>query len=81
LLKQARTINPQLTLATPWSPPGWMKTGDTMNGGRLKAGAYQQLAGYFAKFLKAYEAAGVPVRYVTPRTSRCTTHRTTRAWA
>ncbi|CAL9371396.1 hypothetical protein SUDANB1_00871 [Streptomyces sp. enrichment culture] len=68
LLKQARKINPQLTvMATPWSPPGWMKTSDTMNGGRLKPGAYQQLADYFAKFLKAYAAAGVPVRYVTPQ--------------
>ncbi|MEU1106832.1 discoidin domain-containing protein [Streptomyces tibetensis] len=68
LLKQARKINPQLTLmATPWSPPGWMKTTDTMNGGQLKPGAHQQLADYFAKFLKAYAAAGVPVRYVTPQ--------------
>ncbi|PPS72500.1 MULTISPECIES: discoidin domain-containing protein [Streptomyces] len=68
LLKQARKINPQLTLmATPWSPPGWMKTGDLMNGGRLKPDAYQPYADYFAKFLKAYAAAGVPVRYVTPQ--------------
>ncbi|MFF6877484.1 discoidin domain-containing protein [Streptomyces sp. NPDC012474] len=68
LLKQARKINPQLTLmATPWSPPGWMKTGDSMNGGRLKPDAYQPYAEYFAKFLKAYAAAGVPVRYVTPQ--------------
>ncbi|MDQ0716780.1 O-glycosyl hydrolase [Streptomyces luteogriseus] len=68
LLKQARKINPQLTLmATPWSPPGWMKTGDSMNGGRLKPDAYQPYADYFAKFLDAYAAAGVPVRYVTPQ--------------
>ncbi|MFJ4978426.1 discoidin domain-containing protein [Streptomyces coeruleorubidus] len=68
LLKQARKINPQLTLmATPWSPPGWMKTGDSMNGGRLKPDAYQPYADYFAKFLKAYATAGVPVRYVTPQ--------------
>ncbi|WP_330285892.1 discoidin domain-containing protein [Streptomyces sp. NBC_00576] len=68
LLKQARKINPQLTLmATPWSPPGWMKTGDSMNGGRLEPDAYQPYADYFAKFLKAYAAAGVPVRYVTPQ--------------
>ncbi|MEU0242879.1 discoidin domain-containing protein [Streptomyces sp. NPDC006235] len=68
LLKQARQINPRLTLmATPWSPPGWMKTSDSMNGGRLKPDAYQPYADYFAKFLKAYAAAGVPVRYVTPQ--------------
>ncbi|MGK5695548.1 discoidin domain-containing protein [Streptomyces sp. URMC 128] len=68
LLKQARKINPQLTvMATPWSPPGWMKTSGSMVTGRLKPDAYQQLADYFAKFLKAYAAAGVPVRYVTPQ--------------
>ncbi|MFM9451491.1 discoidin domain-containing protein [Streptomyces europaeiscabiei] len=68
LLKQARSLNPQLAvMATPWSPPGWMKTSDSMIGGRLKPDAYQPYADYFAKFLKAYAAAGVPVRYVTPQ--------------
>ncbi|GAB2985003.1 hypothetical protein GCM10023080_058250 [Streptomyces pseudoechinosporeus] len=68
LLKQARRLNPQLAvMATPWSPPGWMKTSDSMIGGRLRADAYQPYADYFAKFLKAYAAAGVPVRYVTPQ--------------
>jgi glucosylceramidase len=68
LLKQARALNPKLTvMATPWSPPGWMKTSDSMNGGRLNPNAYQPYADYFAKFLKAYEAAGVPVRYITPQ--------------
>ncbi|MDX2938412.1 discoidin domain-containing protein [Streptomyces ipomoeae] len=68
LLKQAQKINPDLTLmATPWSPPGWMKTSDSMIGGRLRTDAYQPYADYFAKFLKAYAAAGVPVDYVTPQ--------------
>jgi O-glycosyl hydrolase len=68
LLKQARGLNPQLAvMATPWSPPGWMKTSDSMVTGRLRADAYQPYADYFAKFLKAYAAAGVPVRYVTPQ--------------
>jgi glucosylceramidase len=68
LLKQARQINPQLTLmATPWSPPGWMKTSGSMVKGQLKPDAYQPYADYFAKFLKAYAAAGAPVRYVTPQ--------------
>ncbi|WP_327743787.1 discoidin domain-containing protein [Streptomyces europaeiscabiei] len=68
LLKQARALNPKLAvMATPWSPPGWMKTSDSMIGGRLRADAYQSYADYFAKFLKAYAAAGVPVRYVTPQ--------------
>ena len=33
----ASALNPQLTvMATPWSPPAWMKTNDSLVGGRLK---------------------------------------------
>ncbi|GIH17152.1 discoidin domain-containing protein [Rugosimonospora africana] len=68
LLRQARQINPRLTImATPWSPPGWMKTSDSMVTGSLRTDAYQPLADYFTKFLQAYAAAGVPVQYVTPQ--------------
>jgi O-glycosyl hydrolase len=68
VLKQARQLNPKLTvMASPWSPPGWMKTSDSMIGGTLKPDAYQPLADYFTKFLEAYAEAGVPVRYITPQ--------------
>lgn len=68
LLLQARRINPQLTImANPWSPPGWMKTSDNMVTGQLLPAAYQPLADYFAKFLNAYAAAGVPIQYITPQ--------------
>ncbi len=68
LLREARRINPRLTvMATPWSPPGWMKTSDSMIGGTLRADAYQPLADYFTKFVEAYAAAGVPVNYITPQ--------------
>ncbi len=68
LLKQARRLNPDLTLvASPWSAPGWMKTSDSMIGGTLEPDAYQPLADYFAKFLESYAKAGVPVRYITPQ--------------
>ncbi|WP_157180842.1 discoidin domain-containing protein [Actinopolymorpha alba] len=66
VLKKARALNPRLTLmASPWSPPGWMKTSDSMIGGTLKAAAYQPFALYFAKFLKAYAAEGLPVSYIS----------------
>jgi glucosylceramidase len=45
LLKQALRINPNLKiLATPWSPPGWMKSTDSMEGGTLNADAYAPYA-------------------------------------
>jgi glucosylceramidase len=65
-IRDARKINPDLfLLATPWSPPAWMKQNGTMLGGNFKKSCYAPYAGYFAKFLKAYEAVGVAINAVT----------------
>ncbi|MBK8609265.1 MAG: glycoside hydrolase family 30 protein [Chitinophagaceae bacterium] len=48
--------------ASPWSPPAFMKTNNNMlQGGKLLPQYGNVWAQYFAKFIKAYEAAGVPV--------------------
>jgi len=48
--------------ASPWSPPAWMKTNnDMLHGGKLKAEYAQTWAEYFVKYVKAYEAAGIPI--------------------
>jgi glucosylceramidase len=68
LLRRAKALNPRLTVvATPWSPPAWMKTNDSLIGGRLKDDPriYAAYARYFVKFVQAYRAAGVPVDYLT----------------
>jgi glucosylceramidase len=66
ILQQALAINPQTTImATPWSPPGWMKTSGSMIGGTLQTADYQVFANYLVKFLQAYQAAGVPVSLIT----------------
>jgi O-glycosyl hydrolase len=68
VLKQLRAINPKVTLmANPWSPPGWMKTSDSMVGGTLKPEDFGALAQYFVKFLQGYEAQGVHINYITPQ--------------
>ena len=68
LLKSARSLNPNLQLlAMPWSPPAWMKTSNSQNGGSLNADAYPVLAQYFVKFIQAYAAAGLPIWAVTPQ--------------
>ncbi|KHA63627.1 glycoside hydrolase family 30 beta sandwich domain-containing protein [Sphingomonas sp. Ant20] len=65
-VRQALAIDPGLVvMASPWSPPGWMKTGDSMVGGVLNPADYGIYARYFVRYLKAYAAAGVPMRYVT----------------
>ena len=47
---------------TPWSPPPWMKTNGQMNqGGKLRPECRQVWADYYVRFIRAYEAQGVPV--------------------
>ena len=68
LLRRAKQLNPALkVMATPWSPPAWMKTGDSLVGGRLKddPAIYNAYARYLVKFVKAYAAAGVPIDYLS----------------
>ncbi|HET8656491.1 MAG TPA: glycoside hydrolase family 30 beta sandwich domain-containing protein [Longimicrobiaceae bacterium] len=66
VIRQAREINPDLALmATPWSPPGWMKTTGSMIQGHLRDDAYGAYARYFQRFLQAYDSAGVPVQYIS----------------
>lgn len=53
-------------LASPWSPPAFMKSNGEMNhGGILKEEYYQVWADYFVKFLKAYEEEGVRINRLT----------------
>ncbi len=53
-------------LASPWSPPGWMKTNKQMNqGGKLLPEYFGAWATYYAKFIEAYEEAGVPIWGIT----------------
>ena len=72
-LRAMRAINPLVTtLASEWSPPAWMKGGDTFGnpgppGGDLLPADYPVLAQYFVRFLSAYAAAGVPIGAITPQ--------------
>jgi glucosylceramidase len=49
-------------LASPWSPPAWMKTNNHMlRGGKLKPEYYQSWADFYVKFIESYGAEGIPV--------------------
>ncbi len=49
-------------LVSPWSPPAWMKTNGEMNhGGQLRPECRAAWARCFVRFIRAYEAEGVPV--------------------
>ena len=54
------------TIASPWSAPAFMKdTGNMLQGGRLLPRYRDAWARYYARFIKAYEAEGVPIWGVT----------------
>ena len=66
VLREALSVQPELFLfATPWSPPGWMKTGGSLLGGSMRKEYFAAYAQYFVKFLDGYKAEGVPIRAVT----------------
>jgi len=53
-------------IATPWSPPAWMKTNNQMNnGGNLKPEYRETWALFFSKYIKAYKKDGIPIWGIT----------------
>ncbi|MFC4006467.1 ricin-type beta-trefoil lectin domain protein [Nonomuraea purpurea] len=67
LTAQARQLNPALRVkGVPWSAPGWMKDNGRMDQmGWLKWEYYGMYAQYLVKYIQSYQAAGVPVNYVS----------------
>ena len=66
LLVQARRLNPRLeVIATPWTPPAWMKSSRSVIGGSLDPAACEPYARYFVRFVQEYAARGIPVSAVT----------------
>ncbi len=55
-----------LLYASPWSPPAYMKDNNNMlQGGTLLPEYYDTWALYYTKFIKAYEAQGMPIWGIT----------------
>ena len=68
LLAEILAINPEIGIvASPWSPPAWMKTSESLNGGELKSGVEYEdaLARYFVLFLQAYADEGITIEAIT----------------
>jgi len=63
-IQAAQRVAPQpiRILASPWSPPGWMKTnGDMNHGGTLLPQYRQTWARCYVRFIQAYAAEGIPI--------------------
>lgn len=66
MLREARAVNPGLFLfSSPWSPPGWMKSANTIFGGTMRNTYMDAYAEYFRRFLAGYKSAGVEIDAVT----------------
>jgi glucosylceramidase len=66
ILREALALNPNLKIiASPWSPPAWMKTSGSMIQGALLPSAYSTFAKYFVRYIGSYKAAGIPIYAIT----------------
>ncbi len=68
LLKEILLINPEIKiLATPWSPPVWMKDKNSFIGGSLRPQHYTTYAQYFVKYIQQMNAEGIEIEAITPQ--------------
>lgn len=66
MLKEILAINPGLQImASPWSPPAWMKTNNSMVGGKLRTDCYDVYADYLIKYIEAYKKEGINIHTMT----------------
>ncbi len=68
LMQEIKKINPKIKfMATPWSPPAWMKDNQSSKGGSLLPGNYQVYANYLIRYLQEMKALGLEIDYLTPQ--------------
>ena len=66
IIQAALKINPRLRImASPWSPPIWMKSNGFSMGGHLLKQYYDSYALYFAKYIKAMKSKGITIHSLT----------------
>lgn len=68
VLQQILAINPAIKLmATPWSPPTWMKDNGESKGGSLLEKHYTTYANYLANYIQAMAKEGIQIWALTPQ--------------
>ena len=67
MIKKSLHINPNIKLiASPWSPPAFMKDNNNMNNGGKLLNTYKQLwADYLVKYVQAYMQENIMISYMT----------------
>ena len=68
LLKEILAINPAIKIvATPWSPPVWMKDTNSFKGGSLQEKYGDVYARYFVKYIQEMHTQGIDIEAITPQ--------------
>jgi glucosylceramidase len=68
VLKSILAINPNIKImATPWSPPVWMKDNNSFIGGSLQPQYYGVYAQYFVKYIQKMKAEGITIDAICPQ--------------
>jgi glucosylceramidase len=66
ILKEILAIGPEIKiLASPWSPPPWMKANNDTRGGSLKPQFYAAYAKYFVQYIEGMKAEGIGIDAIT----------------
>jgi glucosylceramidase len=66
VLKQILAINPNIKImASPWSPPVWMKDNQNSMGGSLLPAYYSVYAKYLVKYIQEMKAKGISIDALT----------------
>lgn len=66
MIKEVLEVKPDLFLfASPWSPPGWMKTGGSLCGGYMREEFVPCYVEYLIKYLRAYRERGIVISALT----------------
>lgn len=68
LLQEILEINPDLgIMATPWSPPVWMKDNQSTTGGSLLPQYYDVYANYLVRYIEEMGKLGIEIHALTPQ--------------
>ena len=66
VLKEIIEISPNIKImASPWSPPSWMKTNNSTIGGKLLPEFYDAYALYFVKYIQSMKNEGIKIDAIT----------------
>lgn len=66
ILREILKVSPRLKiLASPWSPPVWMKTNGKVKAGSLKPECFEVYSRYFVRYIRDMQKEGITIDAVT----------------